>query len=255
MNLRVKDLHFSYNGTYALSGIDLDMEGGSLIGLVGPNGSGKSTLLKNLDRILQPGKGKVLIDSRDLSSMKRRETARRIGYVPQSSMNLFPKTVFETVLMGRIPHGSWAPTRKDLDLVSGILKEFDLEALSSRDLNSLSGGQRQKVIIARAVAQEPDMLLLDEPTSSLDLANQIDVMELIKKQTGKGILAIMAVHDLNLALRYCDRFVLLKAGKVVAKGDSEALSRKVLEDVYEIKAKVLGEGRDKVFIPLSRRVK
>jgi iron complex transport system ATP-binding protein len=253
VRLKVEDLHFSYNGSEALSGIDLDLEGGSLVGLVGPNGSGKSTLLKNLDRILSPNKGRILIDGKDLFSLKRREAARRIGYVPQSSVNLFPKTVFDTVLMGRIPHGSWAPVKKDLEKVSGVLKEFDLEDLSDRDLNSLSGGQKQKVIIARALAQEPDILLLDEPTSSLDLSNQIDVMELIKKQTGKGILAVMAVHDLNLALRYCDRFILLKAGRVVAKGDSEALSQRVLEDVYDIKARILGSGKEKVLVPVSRR--
>ncbi len=253
VTLELKDLHFSYNGIKALAGVNLSMRGGDLVGLVGPNGSGKSTLLKNLDRIIVPKKGKVLLDGKDLSSMKRREIARRIGYVPQSSVNLFSKTVFDTVLMGRIPHGSWAPTRSDLRKVSDIIVEFGLQDLSGRGLNSLSGGEKQKVIIARAVAQEPEIVLLDEPTSSLDLANQIDVMELIKTQTEKGILAVMAVHDLNLALRYCDRFVLLKAGKVVANGDSDALSRTVLEDVYEIKAKVLGNGKEKVFVPLSRR--
>jgi iron complex transport system ATP-binding protein len=253
VRLSVKNLHFAYNGTEVLRGIDLDLKGGSLVGLVGPNGSGKSTLLKNMDRIVTPGKGNVYLDGKDLSSMKKRDSARRIGYVPQSSANLFPRTVFETVLMGRIPHGSWAPSRKDLEIVSAVMKEFGLEELAGRDLNSLSGGQRQKVIIARAVAQEPEVLLLDEPTSSLDLANQIDVMELVKKQTSKGILVVMAVHDLNLALRYCDRFVLLKAGMVVAKGESDVLSRRVLEDVYDIKARVLGEGREKVLVPVSRR--
>ncbi|MEA3558022.1 MAG: ABC transporter ATP-binding protein, partial [Candidatus Thermoplasmatota archaeon] len=246
MSLRVKDLHFSYNRKDVLSEVNLYLKGGNLVGLVGPNGSGKSTLLKNLDRILTPKKGSVLLNGKSIVSMKRRDIARRIGYVPQSTGDLFSKTVFDTVLMGRIPHGSWAPTGSDLRKVSDVLVEFGLQDLSDRDTNSLSGGQKQKVSIARAVAQEPEVLLLDEPTSALDLANQIDVMELIKKQTEKGILAVMAVHDLNLALRYCDRFVLLKAGKVVAKGDSEALSREVLEEVYEIKAKVLGNGKEKV---------
>jgi iron complex transport system ATP-binding protein len=185
--------------------------------------------------------------------MGRRELARKIGYVPQSTRFLFPKSVFDTVLMGRIPHGTWTPTVKDLETVARVLKELELGDLSQRDLNSLSGGQKQKVMIARAFAQDPDVLLLDEPTSSLDLANQLDIMELIKGLTKKGILAIMAVHDLNLALRYCDSFVLLKAGKVVATGDSDTVSSEVLEEVYDIKAKVLGKGKEKVFLPISRR--
>lgn len=249
----MKELGFSYNGADVLNRIDLDLGGGSLVGLVGPNGSGKSTLLKNLNRILTPKRGRVILDGKDISSMRRRDLAKRVGYVPQSTVSHFPKTVFETVLTGRIPHGTWAPVKKDLEIVSDVLSEFSLQRLAGRDLNTLSGGQRQKAMIARAVAQDPDILLLDEPTSSLDLANQIDVMELIRKQTEKGILAIMAVHDLNLALRYCDRFVLLKSGRIVATGDSEALSKNVLEDVYDIRAKVIGKGKNKVLVPVSRR--
>jgi len=249
----VRGLDFSYNGKNALSDMNLDLRGGNLIGLVGPNGSGKSTLLKIMDGILKPGRGCILLDGKDISSMGRKELARGVGYVPQSTRFLFPKSVFDTVLMGRIPHGNWAPTGKDLKTVSRVLEELQLGDLSGRDLNSLSGGQKQKVMIARAFAQEPDVLLLDEPTSSLDLANQIDIMELIKGLTEKGILAVMAVHDLNLALRYCDSFVLLKAGKLIATGDSETVSSEVLEDVYDIRAKVLGEGREKVFLPISRK--
>lgn len=253
VSLRAEGVHFSYNGEDVLSNIGFRLKGGALVGLVGPNGSGKSTLLKILDRILSPRKGKVLLEGRPLSELKGKEIAKKIGYVPQSTSTLFPKTVFDTVLMGRIPYSSWAPTKNDLSVVNDVLVDLELADLSGRTLNSLSGGQRQKVMIARALAQGSDILLLDEPTSSLDLANQIDVMELIEKETSGGKLAIMAVHDLNLALRYCDSFMLLKAGMVVASGSSDKLSREVLEEVYDIKAKMIGSGREKVLLPISRR--
>ncbi len=249
----MEGVDFSYNGKEVLSDMSLRLGGGDLVGLVGPNGSGKSTLLKILDSILTPGRGRVLLEGRPMSDLKGKDIAKRIGYVPQSTVTLFPKTVFDTILMGRIPYGSWAPTRKDLTIVKDVLVDLGLETLSGRTLNSLSGGQKQKVMIGRSLAQESDILLLDEPTSSLDLANQIDVMDLIKGETSKGKLAVMAVHDLNLALRYCDRFVLLKAGRIVASGDSDRLSREVLEEVYDIKARVMGSGREKVFVPISRR--
>lgn len=253
MSLKVRNLKFSYNGKDVLNGIDLDLKGGELVGLVGPNGSGKSTLLKCMDGLLEPRKGRILLDGRDMKALSRRQIARRVGYIPQNTSSLFPKTVFDTVLMGRLPHGSWAPGKRDIEITSRVICEFGLEELTGRELNSLSGGQKQKVIIARAVAQEGDVLLLDEPTSSLDLANQIDVMELVKDQTLKDKIAVMAVHDLNLALRYCDRFALLKGGLIIAGGDSDSLSREVLEEVYDIKAWVLGKGKEKVFVPISRR--
>ena len=253
VRIGVRGLTFAYNGADVLKDVNLDLAGGNLVGLVGPNGSGKSTLLKCLDRLLVPRKGKVLLDGKDLSRMGRKGIARRIGYVPQSTSILFPKTVFDTVLMGRIPHGNWSPTRGDLRIATRILRDMGMGNLAGRDLNSLSGGQRQKVMIARALAQKPEVLLLDEPTSSLDLANQIDVMELIIRQKRKGIVAVMAVHDLNLALRYCDSFILLKGGRVVAGGDSESLSREVLEEVYDIRARIIGKGKDKVLLPVSRR--
>lgn len=253
MRIETRGLSFAYNGAKALSGVNMEVSGGQLVGLVGPNGSGKSTLLKCMDRLLVPGEGKVLLDGVDISEMSRRQVARRMGYVPQSTSALFPKTVMETVLMGRIPHGTWAPRSRDREIASGVLDRFGLRNISSRDIRSLSGGQSQKVIIARAAAQEPDVYLLDEPTSSLDLANQIDVMELVKEEVKRGALVIMAVHDLNLALRYCDHFVMLKGGKVVMGGDSDSLSREVLEEVYDIRAKVLGKGKNRVLVPLSRR--
>ena len=147
--------------------------------LVGPNGSGKTTLIKCIDRILKP-RGSILLDGLELERMSRQEVARQIGYVPQSSSTPLATTVFDTVLMGRRPHISWRVADSDLDKVAEVLEKLHLEDLAMRDFAQLSGGQKQKVLIARALAQEPAVLLLDEPTSNLDMRHQLEVMEIVR---------------------------------------------------------------------------
>ncbi|MFW6381130.1 MAG: ABC transporter ATP-binding protein, partial [Bacillota bacterium] len=182
MKLRVKDLNFRYQNPEILKNVNLELAPGSIMALIGPNGSGKSTLLRCINRILQPDSGIVYLDQISIESMKRKEIARAVGYVPQTKQVTSRITVFETVLMGRKPHISWKAGDKDLKLVSAIISDLGLEQLAHRHLDQLSGGQIQKVSLARALAQEPQILLLDEPTSNLDLKHQLEILRLIKEQ-------------------------------------------------------------------------
>lgn len=206
---------------------------------MGPNGSGKTTLIKCMDRILRP-KGSILLDSRKLDDMSGVEIARIFGYVPQSSSTPLNTTVFDTVLMGRRPHISWRVSDADIEKVADTLELLHLEKFSMRDFSQLSGGQKQKVLIARALCQEPEVLLLDEPTSNLDMKHQLDVMETISSLVkDKGISAVMAIHDLNLASRFSDKLAMLMGGKVYAVGSPNSLiTESNIGYVYGIEAQV-----------------
>ncbi|MGB4653732.1 ABC transporter ATP-binding protein [Methanothrix sp.] len=240
VKIAVKNLVFGYNSRRILDGINIDVKDSEVMSLVGPNGSGKTTLLKCMVRILKP-QGSILMDGRDIERMSRQEVARQVGYVPQSSSTPLATTVFDTVLMGRRPHIGWRVQDKDLDIVAEVLERLHLEELAMRDFSQLSGGQKQKVLIARALAQEPSVLLLDEPTSNLDMLHQLEVMETISSLVKeKGISAIMAIHDLNLASRFSDKLVMLKDGKVYAAGAPKALLNEInITQVYGIEAMIM----------------
>ena len=240
VNITIKNLTFSYNSHMILDDINLVIENSEILSLVGPNGSGKTTLIKCIDRILKP-KGSILLDGQEIERMSRQDVARKIGYVPQSSSSLLATTVFDTVLMGRRPHISWRVSDEDLEKVAEVLERLNLSDLAMRDFSQLSGGQKQKVLIARALAQEPAVLLLDEPTSNLDMLHQLEVMEtvscLVKE---RKISAVMAIHDLNLASRFSDKLVMLKKGKIYAAGVPNALLNEFnIGDVYGIEAVIL----------------
>ena len=241
MKIRVKGLEFSYNSIPALRDVTLDVHESEIVAIVGPNGSGKTTLLKCIDRILKPRKGTILIDGNDIEDFSQIEIAKMIGYVPQSVKQLFPATVFEVVLMGRRPYLGWRCSRKDLEKVFDILKLMEIEEIALRDFNELSGGQQQKVLIARALAQEPEVLLLDEPTANLDIRHQIEVMKMIRSIVKeKGITAIIAIHDLNLASRYADRIVMMKDGEIFAVGSPDkVLTPANIEEVYGVRVEVI----------------
>ncbi|HQE97906.1 MAG TPA: ABC transporter ATP-binding protein, partial [Methanothrix sp.] len=196
-NIIIKNLAFGYNSHRILDGINLSIENSEILSLVGPNGSGKTTLIKCIDRILKP-KGSILLDGKEIEKMSRQDIARQIGYVPQSSSTPLATTVFDTVLMGRRPHIGWRVTDADLEKVADVLEMLHLDDLAMRDFSQLSGGQKQKVLIARALAQEPAVLLLDEPTSNLDMLHQLEVMEIVSRTVKeRKISAVMAIHDLN----------------------------------------------------------
>ena len=183
--LRINGLDFTYKNITALKDVGIDLNKEEVLSIVGPNGAGKTTLLKCILGIVKPDRGTILIDGRDVSRMKRLNLAKRIGYVPQASPSRFPISVFDTVLMGRRPYIAWKPSKKDMEIVADILRSMDLEEVALRDFDQLSGGQKQKVLLARAFAQDTDYLLLDEPTSNLDLKHQMEVMEMISGMVKK----------------------------------------------------------------------
>ncbi|NLK09260.1 MAG: ABC transporter ATP-binding protein [Firmicutes bacterium] len=249
MILKVNDLEFSYPSRSVLKGIRFDTFKGDFLAVLGVNGAGKSTLLKCINRVLVPKGGSVLIEGESTNTLSRRELAKKIGYVAQNHEGL-RTTVFDAVLLGRKPYIHWEASDRDLEVVQDVLKLLDLNDYMLRYVDELSGGERQKVVIARALAQEPNLLLLDEPTSNLDLKNQLDVVCLIKQIVeNQGLAAIVAMHDLNLAMRFANRFILLKDGEIFAAGDETIMTPENIESVYSVAVSIERFGDIPVVIP------
>lgn len=232
MILSVNDLDFAYNGTRVLHDVEFNLNGGELMAILGPNGVGKTTLLKCINAIHAPCAGKVLIEDRDVLRMRPDEIALGIGYVAQRS-EAARLTVFDAVLMGRKPHIVWRVGEKDLKVVDSALKRLHMTHLALRYIDCLSGGELQKVAIARALVQEPRLMLLDEPTSSLDLKSQVDILTMLRRVVDEHrIAAIMTMHDLNTALRYADKVLFLKDGRIHSTGPACEVTSDVVEEVY-----------------------
>lgn len=254
--LKIKNISFSYESVKALENVDFEAKDGEVLGIIGPNGSGKTTLLRCINRVLKPKVGAVLIDEKDISRLERREIARKIGVVPQHS-TIFPFTVFDVVLMGRFPYmkkfGGENPN--DFEVVKNALKLTGVLHLAERLIDELSGGEMQRVMIARALAQEPDVLLLDEPTLHLDINYQLEVLELVRKITEeKKLITLLVSHDLNLAARYCDKLLLLNSGKIHSIGSvSEVLTPEKIKEVYHVDVEVKYQSSTKshTIIPIS----
>jgi len=242
MSLRARGLEFYYAARKVLDNISFTAEVGELIGLVGPNGSGKTTLLKILDGLLKPKVGSVYLDGRKLQNLRLDEIARTIAMVPQDSAANSEFTVFEIVMMGRTPHLKRFSLEgaEDEKKVKKWMELTETIHLAERRMTEISGGERQRVIIARALAQEPKVLLLDEPTANLDICYQLQIMNLIKDLTRRlNLIAICAIHDLNLAARYCDKLILLSEGKIVAIGKPiEVITAENLRKVFKIDVKI-----------------
>jgi iron complex transport system ATP-binding protein len=222
---------------------------GEIVGLLGPNGVGKTTLLKCATGLLDPMAGSVTIGSTPLGSLTREDVAREIGYVPQNETTVFPRTVFRTVLMGRKPHFGNRPGERDRAVVATILERLDIGDLAMRDVGSLSGGQQQKVILARAFAQEPRGLVLDEPTSDLDVRHELEVLSLLRSELPKGLGVLHAMHDLTLASRYSDHVILLADDGVYAQGTPEILTEGAIADVYGIEVSTYETDDGPVIVP------
>ena len=253
MKLEVKDITFSYNSRPVLEGVTLKAAEGNVASLVGPNGSGKTTLIKCINRILKPRLGIVLVGREDVGKVKLRGLARLLGYVPQSADHVFPSTVFDAVLLGRRPYVDWGISSRDKEVVSQILSLMGLEEMALRQFNELSGGERQKVLIARALAQEPQVLLLDEPTSNLDLRHQLEVLDIVRSIVDEsGITAIMAIHDLNLAARFSDTLVFLDKGRIYDAGEpAQVLTQENIRNVYGVEAIISKNSGHLHIIPLA----
>lgn len=254
IKLAIQNLCFSYNSHKILRDFSLDVGDGQIVSIVGPNGSGKSTLIKCIDRLLVPSSGEILADRCSITAMNRMELARTIAYVPQNSLRVFPNSVFDVVLMGRRPHLGWKGDARDDEVAWEMLRLLGLENLALSAFNELSGGQQQKVLIARALAQETGVILLDEPTSNLDIWHQIDVMEILRALVKRrDITALIAIHDLNMAARYSDAVVMMKKGQIIAAGRPDlVLTRENLESVYGIQAQVKMLEDIPFVIPLAR---
>lgn len=249
MDIDVKNVSFGYSQERILHQLKCSFESGFFYAVIGPNGSGKSTFIRLLNRLLKPDDGEIVMNGHPLKNFTRRFLARHIGYVPQAGGSSAMATVFDTVLLGRKPHLNWAPGKEDIRKTEKIIREFSLEHLALRLTSELSGGELQRVHIARALVQEPDVLILDEPTSSLDISHQIEVMKVLKDVSGKGITVIVAIHDLNLALRYADRFLLLKNGRIITMGDERVISEQNLKTLYDVDVQKINKGGRSYILP------
>jgi len=246
--LEVEGLSYSYEKKEVLKDIAFSLGKGELLFILGPNGSGKTTLLKCLNRILKP-KGAIYVEKLNLSKLSQKEIAKTFGYVPQRGEVSF-LTVFDAILLGRKPYINWEASEEDLKIVEETIKMLKIEHLALRKLNELSGGELQLVLIARAFAQRPKYLLLDEPTNNLDIRNQIEVMRLIRNAVKeKGISAIVTMHDINLALNYAEKVLVLKDGRIFAFGGKETINEEVLHAVYGIKAEIVKLDGRIFFVP------
>ncbi len=256
MDIHIESLEFKYNHNEILTDLNLDIEKGQFVGVIGPNGAGKTTLLKLLEKLLKPHRGLITFGNKDLKKFSHNEIARNIGYIPQYHGSNFPLTVFNTILMGRKPYFSSAPKKDDLKVVSEIIKQMGLSDLSLRNIHEMSGGQRQKVFFGRVLAQNPEVLLLDEPTANLDLKHQLEILALLADISGKeSKTVIMAIHDMNLALKFCDHFIMLHNHKIFARGGMEIMTADNIEHVFDVKVSVhRGKNNSKFIIPESTSV-
>ena len=220
--LSVNGLSFGYRHDITIEDVAFDIRDSEVIGIVGPNGSGKTTTMKCLNRILESKSGSIMIDGRELKTMSRVDIAKNLSYVPQNQgSNMSMPTVYEVVMMGRAPHNMWNQPIEDDEMVWESLEMMDLIPLANKKFNHLSSGQIQRTLIARALVQEAKILLLDEPTSNLDIRYQMDVMNLVRSVVKeRGISACAIIHDINMAMRYCDRTLLMNNGHIVNFGDT-----------------------------------
>lgn len=243
MKVEIEGLSFGYGSTPVLEGIDLTMEGAQVVSILGPNGVGKSTLIHCINKILSPTEGRVLLDGRDVAEYSLKEVARLVGYVPYSSSDTFPLTVVDTVLLGRHPHAGWKTTDEDLEAVFEVLERLEIQDLAMRYFNELSAGQHQKVMLARGLVQSPSVLLLDEPTSNLDIKHQLAISRTLREISHtEGILVVMISHDLNIAARYSDNVVMMHEGRIFAVGSpAEVLTVDNIRRVYGVESRIIDD--------------
>jgi len=238
VDLVIEDVDCFYDSVKILENVRFSVKTGTFLGILGPNGSGKTTLLKSISRVLKPRKGAILLDDVNVYKMKGSDAAKNMAVVPQDSSIAFSFTALQVVLMGRAPHLSRLQTEseKDIAIAKKAMEYTYTWNLANRPVTELSGGERQRVIIARALTQEPKVLLLDEPTSHLDISNQLEIMDLLKQLcTEKKLLIVGVFHDFNLAARYCDQIILLKNGKIVSAGKAlDTLTGENIKDVFGI---------------------
>jgi len=242
ISLQIRQVYFSYLDGFNLDNINLSINSGEMVGLLGPNGSGKTTLIKLASGILKPTQGEIRLDGSDLSQLSRKATARSIAVVPQHFHIAFAFTTSEIVMLGRTPflEAFAGETETDRQLVTNALERVGISELGQRRFDELSGGERQKVILAMALTQQPKLLLLDEPTVHLDITHQVEILELVRSlNVTQGLTVVAAIHDLNLASLYFDRLILLKEGRVWADGTpAQVLTEAKIREVFSTSVRV-----------------
>ena len=239
MNIKAENINITLEKNNILKDINIEVDNKEVVGIIGPNGSGKSTLLKCIYRVLKPNDGAILLDNVDIKDMSVKESSKRLAVLSQHNNYNFDFTVKDIVLMGRSPHKKFMErdNKNDYDIANEALKKVDMFEFKDRSFQSLSGGEQQRVILARALAQQPQCLILDEPTNHLDIKYQLQLMRIVK---GLGIEVIAAIHDLNIAAMYCDKIYVLKDGEIIKNGKpKDVLTQELIKDVYEVDAEVI----------------
>lgn len=239
MNIKAENINITLEKNNILKDINIEVDNKEVVGIIGPNGSGKSTLLKCIYRVLKPNDGAILLDNVDIKDMSVKESSKRLAVLSQHNNYNFDFTVKDIVLMGRSPHKKFMErdNKEDYDIVNEALKKVDMFEFKDRSFQSLSGGEQQRVILARALAQQPKCLILDEPTNHLDIKYQLQLMRIVK---GLGIEVIAAIHDLNIAAMYCDKIYVLKDGEIIKNGKpKDVLTQELIKDVYEVDSEVI----------------
>jgi iron complex transport system ATP-binding protein len=258
MKVQIDGLWFDYADVKVIEDLRFTVAK-EFVGIVGPNGCGKTTLLKLMSRILVPNRGVILVDGKDIQDLGPKEIGRNISLLPQDTPIDFAFTAMEVVLMGRNPYLDrlQSSSQRDLDIVEEAMKQTRTWHLRERDVTELSGGEKQKVLIARALAQEPNILLLDEPTLHLDIGAQLEILELLRKlNRERGIAVVAVMHDLNIAARYCSKLLLIQEGRILSAGlPEEVLTRENIRLVYGVDVKIETKPDiDSIHIyPLSRK--
>lgn len=253
MIITAENLKAVLGGTEILGGVSMEARDGEFVGIIGPNGSGKSTLLKCIYRVLAPSGGAVYLDGRPLTEYSVKESARKLSVVAQHNYYNFEFTVGDVVLMGRSPHKRALDrdTPEDYRIIRESLRTVGMEEFENRIFSTLSGGEQQRVILARALAQQTPCLILDEPTNHLDIKYQLQLMDIV---SGLGRTVLSAVHDLNIAALYCDRIYVMKSGRVAAAGKPrEVLTRELIREIYEVDAEIMEDQRGQIHIIYSRK--
>ena len=239
MNLSTENIRLSYGAQEILKGVSINGNTREFIGIIGPNGSGKSTLLKCIYRILKPHAGQVFLDGEELSGISIRNSAKKMAVVAQHNYYNFDFSVMEVVLMGRAPHKKTMErdNAKDFQIAQKALETVEMEGFANRSFSTLSGGEQQRVILARALAQQTPCLILDEPTNHLDITHQIQLMKIVKNLK---VTVISAVHDLNIAAMFCDRLYVLQDGEIVGQGTpQEVLTAEFIKKIYRVETEIV----------------
>lgn len=243
MEISISGMKFGYSSTPVLEDICVDISGPQFVSILGPNGVGKSTLIHCINKILEPTGGTVLLDGKNVEEYTLKDMAKVVGYVPYSSSDTFPLTVVDTVLLGRNPHAHWKTTDEDLQIVYDTLEKLGIEDLAMRYFNELSAGQHQKVMLARGLVQQPSVLLLDEPTSNLDVKHQLGISRMLKRLSHEdGILVIMISHDLNIAAKYADKIIIMHEGRIFGVGTpEEVITSDIIRTVYGVESSIIDD--------------